>query len=150
VAKRLIKSGCRFGGKWGRSMDGCIRWSDDRRMGRGSFGGEFVVSHYNQRGRRRALPKLLWEDLLSITFGVTIRMLDLRLRRRRLDSRYTAFPLSDDDLWQVVHTHTRQFDSVPVTWPHGSEGNRASICCCTGHTSLTADFTRLSAHGLQV
>jgi len=35
---------------WGRSKDGYITWSGYRRMGRGSFGGEFGGSHCNRRG----------------------------------------------------------------------------------------------------
>ena len=31
VAKRLIRSGCRLGGQWSRSKDGCIKWGGDRR-----------------------------------------------------------------------------------------------------------------------
>jgi len=27
-----------WGGEWGRSRDGCIRWGDYRQRGKGSFG----------------------------------------------------------------------------------------------------------------
>jgi len=47
----------------GRGM-GVLDGVADRRRGRGSFGSEFGVSHCNEWGRRRDLPKLLWKDLL--------------------------------------------------------------------------------------
>jgi len=47
----------------------------NRRRGRSSFGGEFGASYCNQWGlrcivvrERRALPKLLWEDLFYVYF----------------------------------------------------------------------------------
>jgi len=50
---------------------GVLDGSGDRQRGRGSFSGEFGASHCNQRGlccivvqQQRALPKLLWENLL--------------------------------------------------------------------------------------
>ena len=56
----------------GRGM-GVLNRGGDRRRGKGSFGSEFGVFHCNQWGlccvvfrERRALPKLIWEDLLSL------------------------------------------------------------------------------------
>jgi len=31
-----------WGGEWGHSRDGCIKWGGYHHRGRGSFGGEFV------------------------------------------------------------------------------------------------------------
>jgi len=46
VAIRLIGSGCRSGGEWGRSRMGvCDGGSDHQREGQ--FWGEFVASHCN-------------------------------------------------------------------------------------------------------
>jgi len=47
VVKRLIGSGCRLGGEWGRSKDGCIRWVDNVE-GEGQFWGKCGASHCNQ------------------------------------------------------------------------------------------------------
>jgi len=55
-----------WGGEWGRSRMGVLDGGGDRRRGRDSFGGEFWASHCNQWGHRRALPRLLWEDLLLL------------------------------------------------------------------------------------
>jgi len=69
VAKRLIGSGCRLDGVWGRSRDGYIRWDGDRRSGKGCFKGEFGASHCNQSyqwGRGDALfPNYFGEDLFN-------------------------------------------------------------------------------------
>jgi len=43
----------------GRGM-GVLHGGNDRRRGRGSFGGEFGASHCNQWGRRCTLPKFFW------------------------------------------------------------------------------------------
>jgi len=66
-------------GDWGRSGMGVLDGGDDRRTGRGSFGGEFEASYCNQWGlrcvvvrERRALLKLLWEDLFLIERGFTV------------------------------------------------------------------------------
>jgi len=69
VAKRPSGSGCRLGGEWGQSRDGCIRWGSDRRRGRGSFGDESGASNCNQWGLcDAALPKLLWAGLVLMSF----------------------------------------------------------------------------------
>jgi len=49
----------------GRGM-GVLDKGGDRRRGRGSSVGEFGTSNYNQLGRRRALPKLLWGGLIFL------------------------------------------------------------------------------------
>jgi len=50
VAKWLIGSGCRLGGQWGRSKDGCSRWGGDRRKEGAVLGVNFRASHCNQYG----------------------------------------------------------------------------------------------------
>jgi len=51
---------------------GVLDGGGDRQRGRGSFAGEFGAAHSNQWGRRRALPKLLWEDLFLFCLKITV------------------------------------------------------------------------------
>jgi len=74
VAKRLIGSGYRLSGEWGRSRMGVLdRGGDRSSKGRGSFGGVFGASHCNQCGlccvvvqERCAVRKLLWGGLVIL------------------------------------------------------------------------------------
>jgi len=64
----------------GRGM-GVLDRGGDRRSGRGIFGDEFEAFHCNRWDccvvvrERRALPKLLWEDLFMASFSLWCNML---------------------------------------------------------------------------
>jgi len=47
VAKRLIGSGCRLGGRSAGSKDEASRWGGDRPTTRGNFGDKCGASHCN-------------------------------------------------------------------------------------------------------
>jgi len=72
VANGLLDPNVVWCGEWDRLRDECYR-GDDRWKGRGSFRVKCGASHWNQWGLccivvrdRRAVPKVLWEDLLHI------------------------------------------------------------------------------------
>jgi len=74
-----------WGGEWGWSRVWCITWGGDCRRGRGSFellgvnvghpivtNGDFVELFSVVRGCDAALPKLLWNFLLSIDVIIVV------------------------------------------------------------------------------
>jgi len=63
-------------GEWGRLGMDVLDGGCDCHRGRGSFGGEFGVSHCNQWGLCDvAFPKLLWAGLVVVVVVVVLLLL---------------------------------------------------------------------------